>query len=213
MILSILKLGDEMSDIESENKNIDIIGGASEKENASELKWYCIRTFTGHETRVKQAIEAEIKRLSLQDRIGEIVVPLETVYEVRNGKRRSRVRNFLPGYVVVNAALDKKIIDIITSITGVMNFVGRKNSPTPLQLSEVERIFGRVEERAGIETIAQTYNEGDPVKVIDGPFSTFSGIIKEVNNEKQKLKVEVGILGRKTPIELDFVQVELERPS
>ena len=91
-----------------------------------------------------------------------------------------------------------------------MNFVGRKNAPTPLQESEVERIFGRVENRDNITTVEKIYNENDPVKVIDGPFTGFSGIIKEVNNEKQKLKVEVAILGRRTPIELDFIQVELE---
>lgn len=175
-----------------------------------EFKWYCLRTFSGHENKVKQAIEAEIKRLELQDKIKEVIVPLETVYETKNGKRREKVRNFLPGYVVIKLILDKKTIDLITNINGVMNFVGRKNAPTPLQESEVERIFGRVENRDNITTVEKIYNENDPVKVIDGPFTGFSGIIKEVNNEKQKLKVEVAILGRRTPIELDFIQVELE---
>ncbi len=173
-------------------------------------KWYCLRTFSGYENRVKQAIDAEVKRLNLQDKIQEVIVPLETVYETKNGKRREKVRNFLPGYVVVKIILEKKTIDLITNISGVMNFVGRKNLPTPLQESEVERIFGRVENRTSIETIEHVFNENDPVKVIDGPFAGFSGTIKEVNNEKQKLKVEVGILGRRTPIELDFIQVEID---
>jgi transcriptional antiterminator NusG len=175
-----------------------------------DLKWYCIRTFTGHENRIKQAIDAEVKRLELQDRISDVVVPVETVFEVKNGKRRTKTRNFLSGYILIKANLDKKIIDMVTSITGVMNFLGRKNAPAQLQLSEVERVFGIVEGRAGIETMGQIFSENDPVKVIDGPFTGFSGIIKEVNNDKQKLKVEVGILGRKTPVELDFVQVEMD---
>ncbi len=192
-------------DIQDENQS------TKELNLDTNLKWYCLRTFSGHETRIKEAIDLEIQRLGLQDKVGEIVVPLETVYEVKNGTRKTKTRNFLPGYVVVQAELDKKIIDVITNIHGVINFVGRKNAPAQLQLSEVERIFGRIEGTASVATVAQIFNAGDPVKVMDGPFSGFSGIIKDVNNEKQKLKVEVGILGRKTPIELDFIQVEPER--
>ncbi len=180
------------------------------EELQSDFKWYCIRTFPGVENRVKQGIEIEVKRLNLQSKVGEVIIPQETVFEVRNGKRRSRVRNFLPGYIVVSAILDKKTIDLLTNVNGVLAFVGRKNAPTPLQQSEVERIFRRVEEREGVETIEQAFSPGDPVKIIDGPFTGFSATVKEVNNEKQKLKVEVIILGRKTPVELDFVQVEFE---
>lgn len=175
-----------------------------------EFKWYVVRTFTGHEAKVKLSLEAEIKRLELQDKIQEIIIPQETVFEVRGGKRKTKIRNFLPGYIIVHTQLDKKIKDIITNLPSVVSFVGTKTQPTPLQQHEIERILGRVEERKSIETIETSFEIGDPVKVIDGPFNGFNGTVKEVNNEKQKLKVEVGILGRKTPVELDFRQVELE---
>ena len=178
--------------------------------NRPDAKWYAIRTYTGHETKVKTSIESEIKRLKLQERIFEVIIPQETVFEVRGGKRRTKIKNFLPGYIIMKAVMDKKIIEIITNVPSVVSFVGSKTQPAPLQPHEIERIIGRVEERRSIATIVTSFEQGDPVKVIDGPFTNFNGTVKEVNHEKQKLKVEVGILGRKTPVELDFSQVELE---
>lgn len=178
--------------------------------NRPDAKWYAIRTYTGHETKVKLSIEAEIKRLKLQERILEVIIPQETVFEVRGGKRKTKIKNFLPGYILVKAVMDKKIIEIITNVPSVVSFVGNKIQPAALQPHEIERIIGRVEERKSIATIVTRFEIGDPVKVIDGPFTNFNGTVKEVNHEKQKLKVEVGILGRKTPVELDFSQVELE---
>lgn len=175
-----------------------------------EFKWYALRTFTGHEQKVKLSIEVELKRLKLQDKVKEIIIPQETVFEVRNGKRRTKIKNFLPGYIILCTILDKKIIDVITNLPSVVSFVGTKTEPAPLQLKEIERIIGRVEERKSIETIETAFQIGDPVKIIDGPFTNFNGTVKEINFEKQKLKVEVGILGRKTPVELDFRQIELE---
>lgn len=174
--------------------------------------WYALRTFTGHEQKVKASIESEAKRLGIEDRIFEVVIPEETVYEVRGGKRKTKVKNFLPGYIILHIILDKKVNDVITNLPSVVNFVGRRSEATPLRADEVERIIGRLEERKDVATISTQFQVGDPIKVIDGPFSTFSGTVKEVNNDKQKLKVEVGILGRKTPVELDFNQVEIEVP-
>jgi transcriptional antiterminator NusG len=178
-----------------------------------ELKWYAIRTYPGHEQRVKSSIELEIKRLHFEQRVGMILIPQETVYEVRNGKRRTRVKNFLPGYLLIEAALDKRLKEHIAALPSIVNFVGTKNEAVALQPDEVNRILGRVEERKNIATVEISFSAGDPVKVIEGPFANFSGTVKEVNNEKQKLKVEVGILGRKTPVELDFSQVEIENHS
>ncbi len=175
-----------------------------------EPKWYAIRTYTSHEVRVKTAIEAEIKRLGLQDKILEIVIPQETVFEVRGGKRRTKIKNFLPGYIIIKAVLDRRTKDIINQIPSIVSFVGRRNEPVALQPHEIERIIGRVEERKDITTVETSFAVGDPVRVIEGPFNSFNGTVKEINFEKQKLKVEVGILGRKTPVELDFSQVELE---
>lgn len=176
-----------------------------------QAKWYALRTFTSHEEKVKDSILFETKRLGLSERVIEVVIPQETVFEVRNGKRRTRVKNFLPGYILVHAVLDKKIFDVITGLPSVVSFVGRGNAAEALRQDEIDRIIGRVEERKDIQTMETSFQIGDPVKVIDGPFNSFSGTVKEVNNEKQKLKVEVGILGRKTPVELDFGQVEIEQ--
>ncbi len=175
-----------------------------------EPKWFAIRTFTGHEAKVKQSIEMEMTRLGMENRVLSIVIPQETVYEVRNGKRRTKVKNFLPGYILLECTLDKRLKEIILSLPSIVSFVGTKTEPQALQKDEVDRILGRVEERKDLTTVETAFREGDPVKVIDGPFANFNGTVKEVNLEKQKLKVEVGILGRKTPIELDFNQVELE---
>lgn len=179
-------------------------------EKALEYKWYALRTFTGHEQKVKVAIEAEVKRLNLSDKIKEVIIPQETVFEVRQGKRRTKIKNFLPGYIIICAKLDKKTKEIIVALPSIVSFVGPRGEPAPLQKQEIERILGRVEERKSIATIETSFSIGDPVKVIDGPFSNFNGTVKEVNYEKQKIKVEVGILGRKTPVELDFAQVEIE---
>lgn len=188
-----------------EDQDLNIISDIN-----NEAKWYALRTFTGHETKVKNSIESESKRLGLTDKVFEVVIPQETVFEVRNGKRRTKIKNFLPGYILVYCILDLKVKDVIQNLPSIVSFVGRRNEPTPLQKSEIDRIIGRVEERKDIATVETQFQVGDPIKVIEGPFNTFSGTVKEVNHEKQKLKVEVGILGRKTPVELDFSQVEME---
>lgn len=179
---------------------------------AEQTKWYAIRTFTSHEAKVKTAIEQEMVRVGMEHRVVSIVIPTETVFEVRNGKRRTKVKNFLPGYILIEVTpgLDKRLKEIILSLPSIVSFVGTKTEPQALQKDEVDRIRGRVEERKDVTTVETSFREGDPVKVIEGPFANFSGTVKEVNIEKQKLKVEVGILGRKTPIELDFHQVEPE---
>ncbi len=177
---------------------------------AVEPRWYALRTFTGHEAKVKASIELEMARLGLENRVVNIIIPTETVFEVRNGKRRTRVKNFLPGYILIEVSLDNRLRDFIISLPSIVGFAGTTSGPQPLQKDEVDRILGRVEERKDITTAETSFREGDPVKVIEGPFANFNGTVKEVNVEKQKLKVEVGILGRKTPIELDFHQVEIE---
>ncbi|MFM8771138.1 MAG: transcription termination/antitermination protein NusG [Candidatus Kapaibacterium sp.] len=176
-----------------------------------EIRWYALRIFTGHEARVKTAIENELARLGLTSRVQSIVIPTETIVEVRNGRKRTRVRNFLPGYILIELSFDAYLRDVILSLQSVISFAGTPSGhPQPLRQDEVDRILGRVEERRFITTVEASFREGDPVKVIDGPFKNFNATVREVNVEKQKLKVEVGILGRKTPIELDFNQVEIE---
>lgn len=180
-------------------------------EHTIQKRWYAIRTYSGHEARVKQLLESEVTRLGLGEYVPTVLIPLEKVYEVRDGKKRTRQKNFLPGYVLVEAILNKRVKDLIQNTPSVINFVGTKTEPAPLQPDEISRILDRIEERKHVETIVESFREGDPVKVIDGPFNNFSGFVREVNASKQKLKVEVSIFGRKTPVELDFSQVEIER--
>ncbi|HYM21172.1 MAG TPA: transcription termination/antitermination protein NusG [Candidatus Kapabacteria bacterium] len=178
---------------------------------ATTMKWYAIRCFTGHESKVKAYILDEMSRRGLADRVLDVVIPNEKVFEVREGKKRVKTKSFLPGYILLEAALDKKLIDIILSVPSVVSFVGpSKDRPTALQPEEMRRILGKVEERKDLEVPEVRYYLGQPVKVIDGPFNGFQAQIKDVNEDKQKLKVEVSIFGRKTPVELDYAQVEPE---
>ncbi len=182
----------------------------NESPRNSHLRWYAIRSYSGHEKKVKQSIESEVSRLGLEDRVTCVIVPEEKVYEIRDGKKRTRTRNFYPGYVLIECAMDNQVKHLIQGIQSVISFVGPKNTPVPLRPDEIDRIRGRMEERKDQETPEMQFRVGDPVRVIDGPFNTFSGFVQEVNQEKQKLKVMVSIFGRKTPIELDFSQVEFD---
>ena len=176
-----------------------------------EKKWYVVRTYSGHENKVKAYIENEVSQSSLAERIGTVIVPVEKVFEMKEGKKKSKTRNFFPGYIFVEAALDKAVLHVILNAPSVLSFVGPKNAPAPLQASEVRRLIGKIEERKDVEVIDVPFKTGDAVKVTDGPFNNFSGFVQEVNEEKLKLKVMVSIFGRKTPVELDFSQVELEK--
>ncbi|MBM3434610.1 MAG: transcription termination/antitermination factor NusG [Bacteroidetes bacterium] len=174
-------------------------------------KWYVVRTISGSEKKVKGYMESEINRLNLGDFISKILIPIEKVYQVRNGKKVSKERNLYPGYVLIEAVLVGEIPHIIKNIPGVIGFLGSKGEPNPIRQSEVNRILGKVDELAEQgEEVNVPYIVGETVTVIDGPFNSFSGIIEEINEEKKKLKVMVKIFGRKTPLELSFMQVEKE---
>lgn len=175
-------------------------------------KWYVVRAIAGKEKKVKQYIESEISRLKLTDYVAQVLIPTEKFVQIRNGKKVTKERSVLPGYVLVEAALVGEIPHIIENITGVISFLGPKGeAPVPLRQSEVNRILGKMDELADSETVMSVpYVVGESVKVIDGPFNTFSGVIEEINEEKKKLKVMVKIFGRKTPLELNYMQVEKE---
>jgi len=176
-----------------------------------EKKWYVVRTYSGHENKVKAYIENEVAQAGLTEMVGAVVVPSEKVFEVKDGKKKSKTRTFFPGYILVEAVLDKTTQHIILNTPSVISFVGPRNAPAPLQASEVRRLIGRIEERKEVEVIEVPFRVGDAVKVMEGPFNNFSGFVQEVNEEKMKVKVMVSIFGRKTPVELDFSQVELEK--
>ena len=174
-------------------------------------KWYVVRTYSGHENKVKAYLENEAAQAGLSEKISSVIVPSEKVFEVKDGKKKSKTRTFFPGYILVEAVLDKGTQHLILNTPSVISFVGPKNAPAPLQPSEVRRLIGKIEERKDVEVLEIPFRLGEAVKVIEGPFNNFSGFVQEVNEEKMKLKVMVSIFGRKTPVELDFSQVELEK--
>ena len=174
-------------------------------------KWYVVRAISGKEKRVKLYLESEIKRLNLEDYISQVLIPTEKVYQIRKGKKISKERNYFPGYVLIEAELTGEIPHIIRNIPDVLGFLGTRGEADPLRPAEVKRILGKVDELAEqSEEVNIPYIVGETVTVIDGPFSSFSGVIEEINEEKKKLKVMVKIFGRKTPLELTFMQVEKE---
>jgi transcriptional antiterminator NusG len=179
--------------------------------NAQEKKWYVVRTYSGHENKVKAYLENEVAQAGLGDRIASVIVPSEKVFEVKGGKKKSKTRTFFPGYILVEALLDKATTHLILNTPSVISFVGPNNQPAALQATEIRRLIGKIEERRDVEVIEVPFKAGDAVKVTDGPFNNFSGFVQEVSEEKMKLKVMVSIFGRKTPVELDFSQVELEK--
>lgn len=179
----------------------------------SNMRWYVVRAISGKEKKVKEAIELEIDRLKMGDKVGQVLIPTEKVYQIRNGKKVSKERNFFPGYVMIEAELSGEIPHIIKGVTNVIGFLGgeKGGDPVPLRQTEVNRILGKVDELAEDEAEMQIpFVVGESVKVIDGPFNSFSGVIEEINEEKRKLKVMVKIFGRKTPLELNYMQVEKE---
>ncbi len=181
--------------------------------SAVEKKWYVLRAIGGKEKKAKEYIESEIASLNLQEYVSQVLIPTEKVYQIRNGKKISKERNYFPGYVLVEAALTGEVPHILRNIPNIIGFLGAEGNqePIPLRESEVNRILGKVDElTAGEEEITVPYFVGESVKVIDGPFNSFTGVIEEVNEEKKKLKVMVKIFGRKTPLELSFMQVEKE---
>ncbi len=175
-------------------------------------KWYVLRAIGGKEKKVKEYVESEIAGLQLTDYVSQVLIPTEKVYQIRNGKKVSKERPYLPGYVLVEAAMVGEIPHILRNIPNVIGFLNDNNdTPVPLRQTEVNRILGKVDElNETDEEINIPYFVGETVKVIDGPFNGFNGLIEEVNEEKKKLKVMVKIFGRKTPLELSFMQVEKE---
>ena len=176
-------------------------------------RWYVVRAISGKEKKVKEYLEMEISRLKLTDFVGQILIPTEKVFQIRNGKKVSKERAYLPGYVLVEAALLGEVPHVIKGIPNVIGFLGTEKGgdPTPMRLAEVNRILGKVDELSETEEEMQIpVVIGESVKVIDGPFNNFSGVIDEINEEKKKLKVMVKIFGRKNLLELSYMQVEKE---
>lgn len=175
-------------------------------------QWYVIRSISGGEKKVKQYIEDEIIRAQLEDYISQVLIPVEKVYQIKNGKKITKEQNYLPGYILIEAVMTGEVYHAIRSLPGVIGFLGTdKDTPDPLRPSEVKRILGKVDELAEQgEEVNVPFIVGETVTVTDGPFNSFSGTIEEINEAKKRLVVAVKIFGRKTPLELNFMQVAKE---
>lgn len=174
------------------------------------LKWYVVHTYSGHENKVKQSIEKAVELQGLKHHFGQVLIPMEEVTEMKKGKKIKVNRKFFPSYVLVQLELGEEILHLVNNIPGVTRFVGTGNRPVAVPDKEVDRILKRGETK-GKETKEVReipFHVGEQVKVVDGPFTDFNGVIDEINPERGKLKVMVGIFGRETPVELDFLQVE-----
>ena len=176
------------------------------------MDWYSLRVISGKEKSIEINIMREVDENGISSDIGEVFVPFEKIIEVRNNKKRIKEKMFFPGYILIKMNLTASTKYIVENIPGVLSFVGPKGkSPIPLRDNEIKRIFGEVERKEGMEIIEVPFKKEDAVKVIAGPFIDFTGIVENVNEDKQKVKVTVSIFGRPTPIELDFFQVEVEK--
>ena len=177
----------------------------------AEKKWYVIRVVTGQEVKIKDYIASEINRLGYDSYLEDILVPTEKVVQIRNGKKINKEKVYYPGYIMIKADLSGEIPHVIKSVTNVIGFLGetKGGEPIPLRTAEVNRLLGKVDElELSKEHVAIPFTVGESIKVVDGPFNGFNGTIENVNEDKRKLQVMVKIFGRKTPLELSYMQVE-----
>ena len=172
-----------------------------------ELRWYIVHVYSGFENKVKAALEERITASPNPHKFGEVLVPTEEVVELVKGKRRTSARKFYPGYILVRMKLDDETWHIVNDTAKVTGFLGGRDKPAPLSDEEADRIINRMEAGKMKPQPKYSFDSGDEVRVIDGPFTNFNGTVEEVNQEKGKIKVLVSIFGRSTPVELDFVQV------
>ncbi|MDA0843544.1 MAG: transcription termination/antitermination protein NusG [Bacteroidetes bacterium] len=176
-----------------------------------EKKWYVVRAVSGQENKIRGYIETEVERQGLSDYLEEVLVPTEKVVQIRNGKKIQKERTYFPGYVMIKANLGGEMVHVIRSITNVIGFLGetKGGDPVPLRKSEVNRMLGKVDELSlTADDVAIPFVLGETIKVVDGPFNGFNGTIEKINEEKRKLEVMVKIFGRRTPLELSYLQVE-----
>jgi transcriptional antiterminator NusG len=182
--------------------------GAMEAPRNPNMKWYIIHSYSGFERKVKESLESRVAAFGLQDKIGKVLIPTESVTEVRGGKKYTSERMFYPGYVLVEMDMDDHVWHVVKSTPRVTGFVGTGQQPTPLSEEEVQHIVYRVGEAKDKPKLKVKFEKGETVRVTEGPFATFQGVVDDVNEDRSTLKVMVTIFGRSTPVELEFTQVE-----
>ena len=172
------------------------------------MNWYIVQAYSGFEKKVVESIKEELKKHKLSEKLEDILVPTHQVTEVKKGKRTKKEKKFFPGYVLVKVDLSKEIYHMIKNLQKVSGFLGSADKPTPISDLEIKRILGQVSESAVTQKTGISFEIGEKVKVCDGPFASFNGLIEENDEEKSRLKVSVFIFGRATPVDLEFNQVE-----
>ncbi|WP_185877778.1 transcription termination/antitermination protein NusG [Blattabacterium cuenoti] len=179
--------------------------------NDIKKKWYVIKTISGKESKIKSYIESELINNGFKNEIGKILVPIEKIFQIRKGKKIHREKAYYPGYVMIEANLEGEALHAIRNVPGVITFLGEgkgsRSNPVPMRKEEVSKILGKMEYNS-YENMNVSFVVGETIKVIDGPFSGFNGTIEKINEEKKKLELAVLIFGRKTPLELNFTQIE-----
>jgi transcriptional antiterminator NusG len=172
------------------------------------MKWYIIHSYSGIERKVKESLESRVRAFALENKIGRVLIPTESVTEVRNGKKYTVERMFYPGYVLVEMDMDDHVWHVVKATPRVTGFVGTGQQPTPLSEEEVQHIVYRAGESKDKPKLKVKFEKNETVRITEGPFATFTGIVDEVNDDRETLKVMVTIFGRSTPVELEFKQVE-----
>ncbi|MDC0947890.1 transcription termination/antitermination protein NusG [Gammaproteobacteria bacterium] len=175
----------------------------------SDKKWYVVQAFSGYEKHVQRSLDEHVRRAELEDSFGQVLVPTEEVVEMKAGQKRTTTRKFFPGYVLVEMEMNDDTWHLVKNVPRVAGFIGgTANRPAPITEKEVDAILNRIAEGTEKPRPKFTFEPGELVRIVDGPFADFSGSVEDVNPEKAKLRVSVAILGRMTPVELDFSQVE-----
>ncbi|MBW1734662.1 MAG: transcription termination/antitermination protein NusG [Deltaproteobacteria bacterium] len=172
-----------------------------------ELKWYIVHVYSGFEEKVKRNLEDRIEALGQKEFFGQVLVPTEQVVELRKGQKRTSSRKFYPGYILVQMDLNKDTWHLVNNTAKVTGFVGGEINPTPISDEEAQKIIRQMEEGVIRPKPRYSFEEGDEVRVVDGPFTNFQGVVEEIKEDKEKLRVLITIFGRPTPVELDFIQV------
>lgn len=181
---------------------------AQDPASARKLKWYVVHTYSGFENKAKKSLEERAKLEGLEEYFGEVLVPTESVIEVLGGAKRTSKRKFFPGYMLVQMELNDRTWHIVKATPKITGFVGNARNPVPVREAEVLRLTQQIDQGTLSPKPKISFEEGENIRVIDGPFSSFNGVVEEVKPEKQKVRVLVSIFGRATPVELDFGQVE-----
>ncbi len=191
-----------------EEKSASQVSDAPLSSDSDGMAWYVVHTYSGYENKAKTALEERVKSLKMQEYFGEVVVPEENVIELVKGKKRTTKRRFFPGYILVRMNLTNESWHVVKDTPRITGFVGDKVKPVPVPDAEVQKMTNRIEEGQSNPRHRVSFQDGESVRVIDGPFANFNGVVEEVNLDKGKVKVLVSIFGRSTPVELDFIQVE-----